>query len=878
MTAIDAQQWALLSPLLDELLDLAEPARGRRLAALAEQDAALAERLAAMLAQDASLDVQGFLGTPAARAVIDTLAGHDEPPDLAGQRIGPYLLRRELGSGGMGTVWLAGRADGRFEGNVAIKFLRSGLFGSGSGGSARFAREGQILGRLSHPHIARLLDAGMHDGSQPYLVLEYVEGLPIDQYCQQRGLDVADRIRLFLDVLAAVAHAHSRLILHRDLKPSNILVTADGQVKLLDFGIAKLLDDATQAQDGAAATELTKQAGSAYTPQFAAPEQVQQAEVTTATDVYALGVLLYLLLGGRHPTAEDTQSQLDRLKAVVELQPRRLSSAAADSGDAVLARQARLLKGDLDTILAKALKKAPAERYANAQMLADDLRRWLGHEPISARPDSSLYLLGRFVRRHRWAVAAGSAAVLALLVLTTVSVLQARRAAAAEQAAQVRRQQAESLLSYLLGEMANQLRPVGRLSLLEGIGQQALLVLGSVDPAEAVSTTDLLKRVKALLMLAEVNLQKERLEAVAEALSAGERWLALAQRQSPQDEDVLRQATQLALWKGELALDQGRSDLARQHWGRYQVTAAQWVSLKPQADEPKLELAHAWGNLGILALRGLDLPEAQRLFDLSLLSSRDLHTRHPEVEDYQKKLNNDLVWAMETAVTRGLGERALAIGDELLALQATRLAARPRDLVPIVDKALALGWRAQTLDSLGRSADASQAASQAQSLLADAVAGEPSNQRWRQAWVDRQALSLLAALQTGPADDIAQRAHTLSATLASTSTSPTSIVRHVQTLHAVRELAPEDAIARLDAALALPEGWTPSGQRPRYSELRARAALQIERLRLGQLHQQPLSAAACKVAVAYWSPVIRAGVAGPVPELWRQLGDACRAS
>jgi serine/threonine-protein kinase len=868
MSASAADRWRVLSPLLDELLDLDPAARAERLQALATDDPALAEELRTLLARDASLSDEGFMERP----VADTLRLAPAATIVEGMTIGPYRLEQELGQGGMGSVWAGVRADGRFEGRVAVKFLRSGLFAAGDAG--RFAREGQILARLAHPHIARLLDAGVVDG-QPYLVLEYVDGQPIDVYCREQRLGIEPRVQLFLDVLAAVGHAHARLILHRDLKPSNILVTRDGEVKLLDFGIAKLLDDAGQGQ---ASSELTQLAGHAYTPQYAAPEQVQQTEVTTATDVYALGVLLYQLLGGGHPTAVDTQLRLDALKAVVEHVPRRLSEAAAQGGDALIARDVRALRGDLDTIVAKALKKAPAERYANAQALADDLRRWLAHEPISARADTSLYVLGRFVRRHRWAVAAGTAGVLALVTLTTVSVWQAHRAEVAERAAQARRQQAESLLSYLLGEMANQLRPVGRLSLLEGIGQQALQVLGSVDPAEATSTSDLLKRVKALLMLAEVNLQKQRLEAVADALAAGERWLALAQRQSPQDEDVLRQGTQLAFWMGELALEQGRPDVARQHWSRYQVTASQWVSLRPQADEPKLELAHAWGNLGILALRGLDLAEAQRLFDLSLVSSRDLHDRHPEVEDYQKKLNNDLVWALETAVTRGLGERALAIGDELLALQAVRLAARPRDLVPIVDKALTLGWMAQAFDALGRPERAAQATSQAQALLADAVAGEPNNQRWRQALVDRQAFALLAALQSDRAAEIEARATVLRTTLAATSTSPTAIVRYLQTLHAVRALAPDEAIAQLDAALALPAGWTPSSRRPRYSELRARAAVQIERLRLGNEHQRPMSAAACETAVAFWSPVMRSGVAGPIPKLWRQLEDACRAS
>jgi serine/threonine-protein kinase len=870
MNPIDKQQWALLSPLLDELLDLAEPARGQRLATLRAQDAGLADRLESMLAHDAELEVQGFLDTPAAQAVIETLAAPDEVPDLAGRSIGPYVLQHQLGEGGMGTVWLARRADGRFEGDVAIKFLRSGLFGSGA--SDRFTREGQILGRLSHPHIARLLDAGVHDGAQPYLVLEYVEGQPIDRYCQQQGLDAVARIRLFLDVLAAVTHAHSRLILHRDLKPSNILVTAEGQAKLLDFGIAKLLDDAAQAQDGAAATELTQRAGSAYTPQFAAPEQVQQADVTTATDVYALGVLLYILLGGRHPTAEDTRSQLDRLKAVVELEPKRLSSVAALSDDPMLARQARLLKGDLDTILAKALKKKPGERYANAQALADDLSRWLAHEPIGARPDSRLYVLGRFVRRHRVAVAAGAVTVLALLALTSVSVLQARRAEAAERQAQARRQQAEDLLSYLLGEMASQLRPVGRLALLEGIGQQALQVLGDPGQLEAASTEDLLKRVKALLMLAEVNLQKERFDVASEALASAERWLQQARRQSAEDEGVLRQGTQLEFWLGELALRQGRPGEAVQHWTRYQDIALQWVRGAPGADEPLLELANARGNLGTLALRSMALDEARRQFGAALESSRSLHARHPQAEEYQKKLNDDLVWMLETAVASGRAAEALGLSDELLALQSRRTAARPQDLVPKVDMAVALGWRAQALAALGRPQDAAAAEAGALGALREAAAGDPNNQRWRRLLLDREALGLLSALQASAVPNPAQRARAeaVRGALAAVKT-PTAIGKNVLAFWEARQLPPDRAMARIDEALALPANWSSASQRPRYSELRTRAALELERWRLARLHELAVPAQACHVALAYWEPVALAGIAGPVPELWRQL-------
>ena len=226
----------------------------------------------------------------------------------------------------MGSVWLGERTDGRFERRVAVKFLNLALLAQG--GEERFKREGRILGRLSHPHIAELVDAGVSPSGLPYLVLEHVEGDHIDRYCDQQRLDVEARLYLFLDVAGAVVHAHTNLIVHRDLKPSNVLVSNDGQVKLLDFGIAKLLEG--DGQDGEA-TLLTVQGGRAMTPDYAAPEQVTGAPVTTATDVYALGVLLYVLLTGHHPAGRGPRSPADLVKSIVDTEPRRLSDIVTSS-------------------------------------------------------------------------------------------------------------------------------------------------------------------------------------------------------------------------------------------------------------------------------------------------------------------------------------------------------------------------------------------------------------------------------------------------------------------------------------------------------------------------------------------------------------------
>jgi len=408
VTAPLAERWAALSPLLDELLDLDDTARAARLAQLRTQDPALADALAELLADEAG--AAGFLEGSALAAT----------PSLAGQVFGAYTLTEAIGAGGMGSVWRARRSDGRFEGEVAVKLLNLALLGRG--GAERFAREAQALARLAHPNIAHLLDAGVSAGGQPYLVLEHVQGETIDRHCETQALDLETRVRLLIDVLGAVAHAHARLVLHRDLKPGNILVTTAGQVKLLDFGIAKLLDEEAQA-DAAPATALTQIAGRAFTPEFAAPEQVQGGEVSTATDVYALGVLMYTLLAGGHPTARPTDTPVDRLRSVVETEPQRLSDAAPP-------QHAPRLRGDLDNIAAQALKKRPAARYASASAFADDLERWLDNRPVAARPDTLGYRTAKFVRRHRLAVGAASVTALALvagIVGTTWQAIEARR-------------------------------------------------------------------------------------------------------------------------------------------------------------------------------------------------------------------------------------------------------------------------------------------------------------------------------------------------------------------------------------------------------------------------------------------------------------------
>lgn len=403
---MDKARWERLSPLLDELLLLDPAARAERVAQLRGDDASVADELADLLAQYTAMESNGFLERSLLRPA--------EEPTLEGLVVGSYTVDRLLGQGGMGAVWLAHRSDGRYEAHVAIKLLNPALLGPG--GIERFRREGKALGRLAHPNIARLVDAGVTPAGQPYLVLEYVEGEAINRWCETRSLDVAARIRLFLDVLAAVNHAHAKLILHRDLKPSNILVTAEGQVKLLDFGIAKMLDDEAEGAPGPGLTQL---AGHAFTPDYAAPEQVQGGEVTSATDVYALGVMLYLLLTGRHPTSDEETTPLDRLRAIVDTVPARPSEGRKSSPTS------RLLRGDLDNIVLKALKKSPSERYLTVEAFAEDLRRYQRNQPVSAHADSLTYRAAKFVARNKLAV---GATAIVLLTVTAAAVIAGQQA------------------------------------------------------------------------------------------------------------------------------------------------------------------------------------------------------------------------------------------------------------------------------------------------------------------------------------------------------------------------------------------------------------------------------------------------------------------
>lgn len=451
------ERWNQIEALLDEALDLDPAGWEAFLNEACVGDPELRREVVALLQAEA--EAPDFLEADAAAFVAPLLPELPRSRSIAvpgeiGQHLGPYRLVREIGHGGMSVVYLGERDDGQFKQAVAVKLLRH-LGGDREERIRRFKAERQILASLQHPHIARVYDGGVTEGGWPYLVMAYIEGQPITEYCDDEQLGIEERLALFGAVCEAVQHAHQRFVVHRDLKPSNILVTREGIVKLLDFGIAKLLNE----EEGAAVTQTGMRV---MTPAYAAPEQVRGGTITTATDVYALGIMLYELLSGHRPYDVHGRSASDIENLICNHEPSRPSTAvqrARKTGttssvlpEAISEARAtelealqRRLRGDLDYIVLKALRKEPERRYASAEALLDDIRNHLAHQPVTARKGTLAYRSGKFIRRHAWPLSVVAGGLLLAAVFLMVYQMRVAEVVERENLARAEAQKAEQV-------------------------------------------------------------------------------------------------------------------------------------------------------------------------------------------------------------------------------------------------------------------------------------------------------------------------------------------------------------------------------------------------------------------------------------------------
>lgn len=574
------------------------------------------------------------------------------------ERLGPYEILEEIGRGGMGAVYLAARADDQYRKRVAIKLLLSDQENRNL--IERFRRERQILANLDHPNIASLLDGGTTPEGLPYLVMEYVEGQPIDQYCDANKLNVTQRLKLFLNVCSAVHHAHQNLIVHRDLKPGNILVKKDGTVKLLDFGIAKLLNPEAQTHT----LDKTATALRLLTPEYASPEQVKGEAITTATDVYQLGVVLYQLLTGHHPFAVRSRAAI--LQMLLSEEPERPSEAVMrvveeetpEGGRAVLrspemvsavregspARLRKRLQGDLNAILLKALAKDTAKRYASVEQFAEDIRRHLENLPVLARGHSPQYLLGRFLKRHKTVAAAAAAVLLALIGGLAATSYQARVANRERAKAERRFQQVRSVANLFLFEVHDAMAPLaGTTAARQLLVRKAMEYLDNLSKEAAGDQALERELATAYHRVGDLqgNPNNANLGDTAGALAAYKKAMQIRQSlfdSDPQDPALARDLAASHEAIGDLLVASGNQEQALAHYEKSLEIIERLHKADPESRLLRSLLIKGRHNLaGLLASSG-QTARAQKLSSAALQMSEALHNEDPASFETRRNL------------------------------------------------------------------------------------------------------------------------------------------------------------------------------------------------------------------------------------------------
>ncbi len=626
----------------------------------------------------------------AVRAEVRSLLSvYDQSPDFLegvipaqeGKRIGPWRLIREIGRGGMGVVWEAQRADGQYEQRAAIKLLPGGLLSSAD--VARFREERQILARLNHPGIARLLDGGATEDGSPYLAMEYIDGERLDDWVEKRNPPLADKVRLFLAVLAAVEYAHRHLVIHRDLKPANILVSADGTVKLLDFGIARLMD----REAGSEATATVKR----LTPEYASPEQVRGEPATTASDLYSLGVVLYRLLTGKRPYIAAADDTAALLRAICEEEPPAPSAVTGSPK----------LRGEIDAIVAQCLRKNPEERYSTVRALADDLAAWLDGRPVTAHRPAWWQRSLKYVRRHKTQSAAAAAVLISILAGSGVAVWYAGVARHERQVAETRFQQVRRLANSVIFELHDAIQDLpGSTPARKLLVERALESLRELENTGAAEDIDLqLEVAAAYRKIGDVqgNPHSPNLGDVSGAIESYRRSRAVLDallRRAPADPRVLRARGEVASRLGDM--HEQRSDLKRSLELRRE--AARWLREAGRSD-PGIEAKKAAALAGWELARSLsqaeDWESAAAAWSEVLAAYEEIARLEPGRTQARRNvaLAHKRLGAVETMLKQF--EPAAAHYQRALEIDSGRMAADPADAEAATDASFDyadLGW------------------------------------------------------------------------------------------------------------------------------------------------------------------------------------------
>jgi eukaryotic-like serine/threonine-protein kinase len=899
------ERWQRLESLFAEAVDLPGPGQQAVVERATAEDPELGDELGRLLAEAprAGDRIARAIG---AAAEVPLAAGHWE-----GRRLGPYRIVREVGRGGMGLVFEAVR-EGEYQQTVALKLAPWSR--DLAVVDARFRQERQILAGLVHPHIARLLDGGTEDGI-PYLVMEYVEGQPITEYCRERGLGLRARIALFLQVLAAVRFAHEHLVVHRDLKPANILVGADGVAKLLDFGIAKLMDAA--GDSAATATGLAM-----WTPDYTSPEQVQGRPVTTRTDVYSLGLVLHELVTGERAQVADTSSPRALDRSICEVEPPAPSARAAARGEHALARR---LRGDVDTIVATAIRKDPERRYASATALAEDLGRHLEGRPILARPGTVRYRAGRFLRRHRLAVTAGALIAASVAGGVAMTLHQARRA-------ERRFQQLRTLANTFVFDVHDRIEPLpGSTAARKAIVETALTYLenlradaggdsalgrelaaayqkvGNVqgnplqsnlgDTAGALASFD--RAVEILAPLAEAGDRDARRQlASVLANRAGvsrargdKQWLAGLDRaralaeaavaDAPADVAALVLLGDVHATLSRGAFELGDHDRAARSGERAMEIARRLVELEPAQRSHRLALSTAHGALASTRLSAGRIEDAAASFRESAALREQLVREDPGHADYRRNLlvsYGNLGDVLGYRVDGHLGDVA---GAAAAYRRSIELATEARRLDPDDRRAtfdlssgeLRLGT--VLLDDPARRAEALAHLEQAERLNLSLLAQEPGSDRYGYVAVaiERRIGEALFALgRRREAMRRLESAHARAAGFVDGPQGPSARVQRVLSAVALAELRalagdPRAAATAEEAALDL------AGQPAGPVKARACAALARAHLELARRARGPERAAHLRAAALQLEAARGEWRAARVPPAFRSRGE-----